>query len=184
MSRFDICLPFVLRQECPHPDDWSNPANFSNDRHDPGGKTMCGIIQREYDHWRKIDGKPVRDVRLLSKEDGYAIYYEWYWEPHCDALPVGLDLQFFDSSVNMGTHEATVLLQRTLGLAAHGSFGPVTSAAVANLRAIEPAIHHFGMYRLGAYQRMKGWPFFHTGWTRREREITAQALEMARGASA
>ena len=72
----------MLAQECPYPGDWINPKNFSNDAHDPGGKTMCGIIQREYDTYRKMKGLPTQDVRKITQEEGYDIYRNSYWLPH------------------------------------------------------------------------------------------------------
>ena len=41
--KFEKCLPLVLVQEGGH----------SNDAHDPGGMTMYGIIQKEYDAKRR-----------------------------------------------------------------------------------------------------------------------------------
>jgi len=97
--RFEACLPDTLSQECPHPNDWSDPANFSNDPHDPGGATMCGITQSEYDTYRESLDEPERSVKLISQAEGQAIYQMSYWQPHCPQLPTGLDLSFFDSSV-------------------------------------------------------------------------------------
>ena len=79
IERFNKCWPFVLIEECPFPNDWSNPKNFSNDRFDPGGKTMCGIIQREYDQYRKHHGLLVQDVRKISKDEGTDIYLNIYY---------------------------------------------------------------------------------------------------------
>lgn len=105
-GRFLICLPDTLIQECPLPTDWSNAANFSDDPHDPGGATMCGIIQVEYDAYRKSLSEPAQSVRLISQAEGYAIYQANYWQPHCPQLQAGLDLSFFDSAVNMGANRS------------------------------------------------------------------------------
>ena len=51
-DRFNICLPFILREEMVVPADWSNPRNFSIDP----VPTFGGIVQREYDHYRKTHG--------------------------------------------------------------------------------------------------------------------------------
>src|SRR5882672_2539458 len=105
-DRFFLCLPFTLAQECPFPKDWTNSKNFSNDAHDPGGETMCGITQREYDRYRKSCDLVCKDVRKLDPTEGMVIYRQGYWNPHCDSLPPGLDLQFFDASVTEGCLEA------------------------------------------------------------------------------
>jgi lysozyme family protein len=177
-DRFSVCLPFTLAQECPLPNDWSNPKNFSNDAHDPGGETMCGITQREYDVWRKRDGEPTQDVRLLTKGQGFIIYCESYWDPHCDDLPPGLDLQFFDSSVNEGTTEATRMLQFVLDVEADGLWGPHTAGMVEAIHDVKEVISEFTKRRQAVYKEMKGYQYFGKDWERRASEIGAEALKM------
>lgn len=185
VDRFPLCLPWTLRQEndiyTGTPSDWSNPKNFSNDRHDPGGKTQCGIIQREYDLWRKGHGLPTQDVRKLTAEEGEAIYRVAYWQPHCAFIPPGLDLQFFDESVNAGPTEAIHILQVALGIDNDGEWGPHTQAAV-TLATSDLAAHieRFTSRRIEVYKEMKGFPYFGTDWVRRATEIGQTALNMAR----
>ena len=180
IDRLPVCLPFTLAQECPFPNDWSNPKNFSNDRHDPGGATMCGIIQREYDIWRKGHGQPTQPVIHISKDEGEAIYRICYWQPHCQYLAPGLDLQFFDESVNTGTTEATKVLQVALGLKSDGIWGPQTqAAAVLSVQDTVAKIKAFTARREAVYREMKGFQYFGTDWIRRSQEIGAAALKMA-----
>lgn len=176
-DRFLACLPFTLAQECPHPNNWSDPRNFSNDKHDPGGKTMCGIIQREYDIWRKGDGLPTQDVRKITQIEGRVIYNENYWQPHCPTLAPGLDLCFFDTAVNMGTTEAIKVLQHALGTSSDGDWGPATQKAVDEASSIA-AIKAFTARRLAVYHMMSGFRYFGADWTRRTSEIGAEALKM------
>src|SRR5216684_4879597 len=115
-DRFSLCLPLTLAKECRFPNDWTNTklephGNFSEDAHDPGGKTFMGLTQREYDMARKQAFQVCRDVRQCSQVEGEAIYQFNYWLPHCDSLPPGLDLQFFDASVNEGCLEAVRILR-------------------------------------------------------------------------
>jgi lysozyme family protein len=182
-DRFDICLPFTLAQECPHPETWTNPKNFSNDAHDPGGETMCGIIQREYDSYRKHNGLLCRDVRGLTEREGKDIYWTSYWMPHCLGLPGGLDLQFFDASVNEGCVEAVRILQRVLGLDVDGLWGPKTTARVVAIqsRDVPAVIRAFTVRREAVYEQMKGFRYFGTDWLRRSKEIGDAALKMATG---
>lgn len=184
-DRFDICLPFTLAQECPLPRDWNNSRNFSNDAHDPGGETMCGITQREYDAWRKVRGELTRDVRELTQDEGDAIYRQSYWMTRCPMLPAGLDLAHFDASVNEGCTEATRIMQHTLGnLAVDGLWGPRTQARVAGIQAgdVLSVIHAHTARRKAVYQMMPGFKYFGRGWLRRADEIGAQALKMAAAA--
>jgi lysozyme family protein len=176
--RFLACLPYTLAQECPHPDNWTNPANFSNDAHDPGGKTMCGIIQREYDAWRKNQGLTTRDVRQLTKDEGYAIYAANYWLPECPKLPAGLDLQFFDEAVNAGPFEATKVLQCILGVTIDGEWGPATDRAVSGITISPTIVKAFTTRRLAVYQQMNGFRYFGRDWIMRTQTIGAAALKM------
>jgi lysozyme family protein len=176
--QFLACLPFTLAQECPHPNEWSNPRNFSNDAHDPGGETMCGIIQREYTAWRKSNGLPSRDVRYLTQAEGYAIYWRNYWYPECPKLPPGLDLAFFDAAVNEGGHEAILMLQYILGITRDGDWGPETEAHVAAITDPEGMVQAFTKHREDVYRMFKGFRYFDRDWARRSTEIGAEALRM------
>lgn len=181
-DRFMICLPFTLAQECPHPENWTDPRNFSNDKHDPGGKTFCGIIQREYDLWRKNQGLPTQDVRKLTEVEGHAVYHQNYWAPHCPTLPAGLDLCFFDEAVNTGTTEAIKVLQAALHVSSDGDWGPVTQTAVDAAASVPSvAIKSFTARRLAVYHMMSGFQYFGRDWTRRTNEIGDAALKMAGG---
>lgn len=186
MERFDICWPYTLAQECPYPRDWSNPANFSNDAHDSGGKTMCGIIQREYTIWRKNRGLPSQDVRLISLSEGNQIYRGSYWEPKCPTLAPGLDLQIFDANVNEGDHEATMILQHVLGVNSDGEWGPETAKSLAeyltagaDLTAdLIRLVSAYTERRKAVYREMKGFQYFGRDWLRRADQIGAQSLAM------
>ena len=183
IDRFDICWPYTLIQECPHPEDWSNHKNFSNDRHDPGGATMCGIIQREYDLWRKGHSLPTQPVELITRDEGQAIYRIGYWLPHCPSLGAGLDLSFFDAAVNMGQTEAIRILQHALGVTNDGVWGEHTAAAVRDAnRNPAAAITNFTSRRQWVYEHMRGFSWFGDDWTRRTHEIGQQSLRMTAGA--
>lgn len=176
---FDICLPFTLAEECPFPNDWSNPRNFSDDAHDPGGKTFCGLIQREYDTWRRAADEPVRDVRQLTQDEGHEIYDTSYWSPHCSDLPAGLDLAFFDSAVNEGSTEAIRILQVALGIENDGEWGPQTDAAVKAIRGVPLVIRAFTNRREEVYRGLRGFQYFGRDWLARSARIQAAALKMA-----
>jgi len=176
---FPQCWPFVLAEECPFPNDWSNPRNFSNDPHDPGGETMNGVIQREYSIYRQSKGEPSQDVRLITQAEGADIYRTSYWNPNCPKLPAGLNLCVFDENVNAGPFAGTVLLQRALGILADGLWGPQTDAAVAAVTDVPGAINKFTDQREAYYRSLNGFQYFGTGWLRRSATIEAAALKMA-----
>lgn len=178
-DRFDACLPFTLAQECPRPDDWSNARNFSHSAHDPGGATMCGIIQREYDTYRKHHGEPVRGVALITQVEGEDIYNVNYWLPYCPMLPTGLDMSFFDSSVNEGTHEAIRILQYSIDIDNDGAWGPITELAIKGIDNVPMTIRRFAGRRSAVYHMTRGDQYFDEDWQRRTTEIRDTSLAMA-----
>jgi lysozyme family protein len=173
-----VCLPDTLSQECPHPSDWSNPANFSDDPHDPGGATMCGITQSEYDTYRRSLGEPTQSVELISQAEGQAIYQMSYWQPYCPQLPAGLDLSFFDSSVNMGPGEAIRILQFALDIPMDGIWGPQTAGAATGISNVTTVIKAFTARREAVYRTFATFQYFGSDWTRRAQEIGDESLQM------
>ena len=178
LSRFLACLPYTLAQECPDPADWSDPANFSDDPHDPGGATMCGITQGEYDAYRNALGEPEQDVELITRSEGQAIYLANYWRPHGPQLPIGLDLSFFDSSVNMGPGQATEILQFALDIGVDGIWGPQTAGAVAGISDVDGVINAFTAQREAVYRSFSTFQYFGADWIRRATEIGAELIQM------
>lgn len=187
-ANFLAVLEFTLHEECPHPEDWSNHKNFSNDEHDTGGKTMCGIIQREYNAYRIRLKLPVRDVREMTREEGTEIYYWQYWQPHCGRLACGANAQLFDANVNMGVGEGATLLQRALrlvqpDLVADGHIGMASGNAINDLNAsnsdvVANVIVEFGRVRLAAYRQMKAFRYFGNNWTGRAKRATEFSLKL------
>jgi lysozyme family protein len=185
VDRFIVCLPYTLRQECNvftgTDADWNNPRNFDNDPDDTGGATQCGITHYDYSRWLNAHGLPDDNVRNIKPNQGRDIYESMYWFPHCPVLPVGVDLMFFDTAVNMGALRAVMLLQSSLdGLTVDGGWGPLTAAAVA---AIKPAdvpriIRDEQQWRAQAYRSFTTFWKFGTDWIRRDNEISAAALKM------
>jgi lysozyme family protein len=153
---------------------------------DPGGRTNCGITQREYDAWRTRHGQPPRDVWLLDPNEREAIYREDYWNKVSgDLLPHGVDYATFDFAVNSGPHEADVCLQRAIealqssaGVTADGVIGPVTLAA---LNAADPlrVIHEICAERLAFMQEHCDWADFGNGWSKRVASVEITARGMA-----
>lgn len=167
-SSFDKSLPFVLGEE----------GGYSNDAHDPGGMTMWGIIQREYDRKRRQWGLPTQWVKNISRDEMRTIYYTDYWMPHCPALHPGLALEFFDLDVNGGPHRAVMTLQRVLGLYPDGVWGPKTDAAVAAITDQAKVVRAFMDERERFYHSLSTFKFFGKGWIRRSQEIETDAEKL------
>lgn len=170
--KFERCLPDTLVQE----------GGYSNDAHDPGGMTMEGIIQREYDRKRRQWGLPTRWVKLISPDEMRTIYYTDYWLPDGPKLPAGLDLECFDQCVNEGSHRAIVLLQRALLVDADGDFGDKTAAAVnfaIERKRVVVVIDRYKEARENFYRALPTFRYFGSDWIRRSETIDKQADALA-----
>jgi lysozyme family protein len=182
--KFERCLPDTEAQEGV---PWASgplPARaFSNDKHDPGGKTGEGIIQKEYDLKRRQWGLPTQDIRKISKDEERTIYYTDYWlAGHCPELPAGLDLECFDDVVNEGTHRGICLLQIALRVPADGQFGPQSKAAIDAAVAANQVVALIDRYkavREGFYHGLSTFRYFGADWIRRSETIDKQADAMA-----
>lgn len=100
-EKFETALPFILQWE----------GGYSNDPVDPGGATNFGIIQSEYDRYRKVNKLATRSVRSIEKAEYEDIYFGNYWlSSHANGLPLGLDLIHFDCAINCGVRTAIKML--------------------------------------------------------------------------
>jgi lysozyme family protein len=165
---FQRCLAEVLR----HEGGWADHPS------DPGGATMKGITIGTYAQWK---GRKVTkaELRAITDAEVAAIYRRNYWDKvRGDDLPLGLDLVAFDAAVNSGPSRGAKWLQAGLGVVQDGQIGPVTLAAASSAdRAV--AINRACDARLAFLKRLKTWPTFGRGWTRRVEEIRVDAQRMA-----
>lgn len=153
-DNFEKCLAITLKWE----------GGYSNHPDDPGGPTMRGIIQREYDAWRRTRGLPTRPVQQIEERELRTIYKAGYWDAMaCDTLPPGMDLAVFDAAVNSGVGRA----KRWLATAT------VTHEVADQIGAFCDARLEFlqGLGRL--------WRVFGAGWRSRVNGIRAASLTMA-----
>jgi lysozyme family protein len=167
---FETCLPDTLKQE----------GGYSNAAHDPGGMTMEGIIQREYDAKRRQWGLPTQWVDKISTDEMRTIYYTDYWLDECVLLPLPLALEVFDFKVNAGKHPAISGIQIALEFSIDdidGDFGPKTLAAVKALTEtqLDVVIKRYCVARASYYDRLQGFKYFGKDWIRRDDQITAEA---------
>jgi lysozyme family protein len=139
---------------------------------------MCGITQNEYDAYRNSLHEPEQDVKQITQSDGQAIYLDDYWQPHCPQLPIGLDLSFFDSSVNMGARQATEILQFALDIGVDGIWGPQTAGAVAGIGEVDDVINAFTAQREAVYRSFSTFQYFGADWIRRATEIGGESIQM------
>ena len=124
-GKFDACIPFIFKAE----------GGFADNPADPGGATNYGITLATL---RAYEGNPnltAQDVKNLTPATATEIYRSNYWNRmQCGSLPDGLDLEVFDFGVNAGPGEAVKSLQKIVGVTADGSIGPITLAALGQLK--------------------------------------------------
>ena len=166
-DRFAQCIPIIREEE----------GGNDDDPEDPGGRTSRGIIQREYDAYRKLKGATTRDVWTADEEEITDIYRHQYWLPWCPMLPAGVDLLYFDMCVNVGHHEATLLIQRAAHVHDDGHFGLVTlhSCLTANPIILISSVSH---EKRVFYRKLRKFWKYGKGWFNRVREIEHDALLM------
>lgn len=168
-SRFDACLKPLLEHE----------GGNDDDIHDPGGRTSRGIIQSEYDAYRRHHGKAMRDVWSASDDEVRDIYRTEYWNVmRCDDLPPGVDYAVFDYGVNSGIVRAAKELQRVVGTSQDGQIGPKTIAAT-HAAAAGSYIDLMCDHRLAYLETLPTWKRYGRGWTTRVQDVRSLATKMA-----
>lgn len=142
-------------------------GGYVDDPQDPGGETNWGISKRSY---------PGVDIKNLTKAAAKTIYLRDYWAKcRCDDLPGFWRLSVFDCAVNQGRGDAIRFLQRAVGVADDGVFGPKTLAAV-NRAGIQ-AFDDFQVYRVQDYAALGTFGRYGKGWLRRVMLTFRKSLE-------
>jgi len=125
---FQRALAFVLKAE----------GGYTNHPADRGGPTNKGILQREYDQYRRNKRLPAAHVRDILQAEVEDIYLHDYWlAGRCDRMPWPVGLAHFDACVNVGVAQAAKFLQRTVSARDDGVVGPLTLAALTSALARE-----------------------------------------------
>lgn len=145
---FDTAFDRVLGHE----------GGYVNNPKDPGGETNWGISKRRYPH---------TDIKNLSRNQAKELYRRDFWEPlQGDRLPDGVAFQTFDFAVNSGRGTAIRGLQRAVGVADDGTWGPVSQSALERLNESD-VLMRLAAERLDFMTRLSTWPSFGRGWARR-----------------
>lgn len=133
-------------------------GGYSNDPKDPGGETNWGISKRSY---------PNVDIKNLTRDSAIGIYKRDFWDVcHASTMPGGLAYQALDFAVNSSPRTAIQKLQRALGVADDGWWGPVTQDKIATMPQ-DSLIFLFLAERLEYMSRLSGWSRFGAGWANR-----------------
>lgn len=139
-------------------------GGYVNHPDDPGGETKYGITKRSY---------PKENIRGLTLERAREIYKRDFWDRiRGDELPYLIALNLFDAAVNSGRGQAVRWLQRAVGVADDGIFGPITLAAVLMADPAALAARFLGN-RLKFMADLSTWKTFGKGWARRIANLLA-----------
>lgn len=169
VGREPACLAETLKWE----------GGFSQHPKDPGGATMRGVIQTEYNRYRASKGRPQRSVRLIEEAELQEIYRTGYWDPvRAEELPPGVDLVMFDYAVNSGPGRALMSAELAMGLPITGR---MSTRLLVALQGADPSdtIRKIMDQRLAFLQRLNTWRYFGVGWARRCAGVRAAALAAA-----
>lgn len=133
-------------------------GGWVNDPNDPGLETKWGISKRSY---------PNVDIKNLTRNQAIAIYHRDFWVPiGGDMVSDGAAHQLMDGAVNSGPREAIRFLQRAVGVADDGHFGPVSKAAMAKMTESD-FIMLYVAERMEYMTKLKNWIHHGKGWIRR-----------------
>lgn len=136
----------------------SHEGGYVNNPADPGGETQWGISKRSY---------PNVDIKNLTRGQAIEIYRKDFWEKvNADELYDGVAYQSLDFAVNSGVSTAIRYLQRALGVADDGHFGPHSVAAAKSVSESDQ-IMRLNAERLDFMRKLKVWPSFSSGWAGR-----------------
>jgi lysozyme family protein len=133
-------------------------GGYVNDPNDPGGETNFGISKRSY---------PDVDIKALTRQQAIDIYRRDFWDKVSGAdLYPSVAYQTLDFAVNSGPGTAIRYLQRALGVADDGHFGPMSIAAAKAISQSDQVLQ-LNAERLDFMRKLKGWKDFGAGWVGR-----------------
>lgn len=133
-------------------------GGYVNDPNDPGGETNWGISKRSY---------PNVDIKNLTRDQAKEIYRRDFWDRiDGEGLQDGVAFQVLDFAVNSGIETAIRALQRAVGTADDGHWGPASKAAAAKMSEADQ-IMRLNAERLDFMTRLSNWKFHGAGWARR-----------------
>jgi lysozyme family protein len=168
---FPEALPFILAKE----------GEYTNHPADKGGPTNKGVIQREYDVYRKEKNQVLQSVQSISDDEVSDIYRNKYWNVgKCPVLPRRLAIVHFDTAINCGVYQAAKFLQRAIKCPADGIVGPKTIAALNELLKttdevdiIHQYLNQRSEFYYGLVEKDPSQRVFIKGWQNRLHDLAA-----------
>ncbi len=173
VETFEMVKPYLLAHE----------GGYVDHPRDPGGATNFGITIGTLSNWR---GRKVskREVKELTREEAMQIYKAQYWDTiRADELPAGVDYCCYDYSVNSGPSRSAKELQRVVGASVDGVVGLETLTKVQSCgKSPSEIVNEICDRRLAFMKRLRTWPTFGKGWSRRVADVRSKAGALAKKA--
>jgi lysozyme family protein len=190
MTAFDQAFAVVVGEEGGYDATRADPGNWTGGEVGEGellgtkygcaSADWAGRLKQLPEDVRATMPAGVRDLTLDQAKTTYRLI-EWAGL-HCDDVPAGLALVFFDAAVNNGASRSTRRVQEAVGAFVDGSFGPQTLAAVRHTIAAQgwqPVASEFLAQRINFMANDPDWPTFGLGWARRLAGLPFRAVTMA-----
>lgn len=153
LKNYEDCLQRVLKHE----------GGYTNEASDPGGPTNFGITIIDYRKYVNPNAT-AEDVRNMKLAEAQAIYKSKYWDAqNCSNLPSGVDYCVFDYGVNSGIGRTKKVL-----------------AKFEDIKDPVKLINAICDERMAFLRKLKIWPTYANGWTRRVTEVREHSVELAK----
>lgn len=169
---FDDALKFVLKQE----------GGYSNHPADKGGATNKGIIQSEYNRYRRDKNLSVRSVKDIEDKEVKEIYETQYWDKiRAQYIKAPLGLVLFDTAVNFGTAGCIRRLQKALNVPVTGAWTQNISDVIHTCDAGKVALDICKMrmeWRNYISQHDPSQKVFLKGWLNRDNALASEVKRM------
>lgn len=94
---------------------FDSEGGFVDDADDEGGRTNYGVTQDTYNAWCKKNGRPLKDVKNINKEEAKQLYYEEFWKPTGAATKKDLREGYilFDMAINSGPYNTKHVFRKS-----------------------------------------------------------------------
>lgn len=157
LTPFDRAVLFTRREE---------GGFYAGDKPGDPNVTNFGITQKRY------DPTGVKSVKDITPEEVAKIYHDYWIDAKCDKIVLSspsLAICHFDCAFNAGTHQAALLLQRSVGALADGQIGPATLALITDKTEKDDAgvVITYLAHRLSFLKGLHNWPIFSKVWAGR-----------------
>jgi S1-C subfamily serine protease len=105
-----------------------------------GGFNSYGINQLDYDRWRQLNGKPVKDLVDITDEEVRAIYHLHWQNGDCKRYQSPLDIVCLDSVVSFGVPQSKLLLANLLSDPTEAALEVVNRRELLRRQQVRPPI--------------------------------------------